>query len=329
MAAEPAVTLQDVYRARQRVAALARVTPLVRAADLDRHTGGAVYLKLENLQRTGSFKLRGATNRLASLAPPEQQRGVVTVSTGNHGRAVALAARELEIPAVVCLSQSVPQNKVAAIESLGAAVEVYGESYDEAEAHALMLQRERGLTLIDPFDDPQIIAGQGTIALEILETLPEVDTAVIPLSGGGLISGIGLALKAANPAIRVYGVSMTRAPVMVHSLRAGSPVSLPEEPTLADALMGGIGSPNRYTFRIVQQLVDDTILVTEEEIAAAMAYALQVHHQVVEGGGAVGLAAVLHDKIVKLGRHIVVVISGGNVAVDRLLAIVAAVGTPS
>jgi threonine dehydratase len=324
-----AVTLQDVYCARQRVAALARVTPLVRAADLDRHTGGAAFLKLENLQRTGSFKLRGATNKLASLAPAEQRLGVVTVSTGNHGRAVALAARELGIPAVVCLSRAVPQNKVAPIESLGAAVEVYGESYDEAERHALSLQRERGLTLVDPFDDPQIIAGQGTIALEILDMQPDVDTCVVPLSGGGLISGVALALKAANPAIRVYGVSMTRAPVMVHSLRAGFPVSLPEEPTLADALMGGIGSPNRYTFRMVQQLVDDTILVTEDEIAAAMAYALRVHRQVVEGGGAVGLAAVLHDKIAKLGRQVVIVISGGNVSIDRLLEIVAAVETPS
>jgi threonine dehydratase len=327
MAESPVITLQDIYRARQRIAPLARVTPLVRAADLDCHAGGAVHLKLENLQGTGSFKLRGATNKLASLTPAEQERGVITVSTGNHGRAVALAARELGIPAVVCLSRAVPANKVAAIESLGATVEIYGESYDEAEAHALTLRQQRGLTLIEPFDDPQIIAGQGTIALEILETHPDIDTAVVPLSGGGLISGVALALKAANPAIRVYGVSMTRAPVMVHSLRAGAPVSLPEEPTLADALMGGIGSPNRYTFRLVQQLVDDTILVTEEEIAAAMAYALQVHHQVVEGGGAVGLAAVLHEKVAKLGRQVVIVVSGGNVSIDRLLEIVAAFGS--
>jgi threonine dehydratase len=328
MAETPVTTLQDVYRARGRIRALARVTPLERAEDLDRLAGGAVYLKLENLQRTGSFKLRGATNKLASLAPAGQQRGVITVSTGNHGRAVALAARELGIPAVVCLSRGVPSNKVAAIGALGAAVEVYGESYDEAEAHATKLQEERGLTLIEPFDDPQIIAGQGTIALEILETHPDIDTAVVPLSGGGLISGVALALKAANPAIRVYGVSMTRAPVMFHSLRAGAPVSLPEEPTLADALMGGIGSPNRYTFRLVQQLVDDIVLVTEEEIAAAMVYALKVHHQVVEGGGAVGLAAVLHERIHKLGRQVVIVISGGNVSVDRLLEIVAAIGSP-
>jgi threonine dehydratase len=326
MAEAPAVTLQDIYRARQRIAGLARVTPLVRAEDLDRYAGGAVHLKLENLQRTGSFKLRGATNKLASLTQAEAARGVITVSTGNHGRAVAFAAHELGIPAVVCLSRAVPPNKVAAIEALGAKAEVHGESYDDAEAHALALMEERGLTLIDPFDDPAIIAGQGTIALEILESLPDVDTAVIPLSGGGLISGVALALKAANPNIRVYGVSMTRAPVMFHSLRAGAPVSMPEEPTLADALMGGIGSPNRYTFRLVQQLVDDTVLVTEREIAAAMVYALEVHHQVVEGGGAVGLAAILHDEICMLGHQVVVVVSGGNVAVDRLLAIKASLG---
>ena len=326
MAEAPPITLQEIFQARQRIAPLARVTPLVRAADLDRPGGSAVFLKLENLQRTGSFKLRGAANKLAGLPPAAQERGVITVSTGNHGRAVARAAGELGIPAVVCLSRGVPPNKVAAIEALGATVEVHGDSYDEAAAHALALQHERGLTLIDPFDDPPIIAGQGTVALELLEALPAIDTAVVPLSGGGLISGVALALKAANPAIRVYGVSMTRAPVMVHSLRAGAPVSLPEEPTLADALMGGIGSPNRYTFRLVRQLVDDTFLVTEDEIAAAMVYALEVHHQVVEGGGAVGLAAVLHDKIPRLGRRVVVIISGGNVAVDRLLALVAAGG---
>jgi threonine dehydratase len=319
MAKPQAVTLQEIYQARQQVTSLIRVTPMIQAAELGSRAGPAVYLKLENLQATGSFKLRGAANKLASLDRQERERGVVTVSTGNHGRAVALAARELGIPATVCLSHGVPSNKIAAIKSLGAIVEISGESYDEAEAHAAALQKEQRLTLIEPFDDPQIIAGQGTIALEILETLPAVDTAVVPLSGGGLISGIAIALKAANPAIRVYGVSMNRAPVMYHSLRAGAPLTMPEEPTLADALRGGIGSPNRHTFQLVQQLVDETLLVTEDEIAMAMVHALQVHRQVVEGGGAVGLAAVLSEKITGLGRHVVVVISGGNVPVEQLL----------
>jgi len=280
-----------------------------------------VYLKLESVQTTGSFKIRGAANKMLSLAPDERERGVITVSSGNHGRAVSYVAGQLGIQAVICISTRVPGNKVEAIGRLGAEVVVHGESYDEADQHALQLQQEQGLTMIHPFDDPFTIAGQGTIGLELLEDLPEIDTVVVPLSGGGLMAGIALALKSANPAIRTIGVSMDRAPVMVHSLRAGKPIEMEEEETIADALAGGIGLDNRYTFGIIQEYVDDTLLVSEEEIADTMAFALEKHHLVVEGGGAVGIAALLHRKVQEIGRNVAVVVSGSNVELPLLLKI--------
>jgi threonine dehydratase len=256
------------------------------------------------------------------LSDEEMGRGVITVSSGNHGRAVAYVAKRLGIHAVVCMSVQVPANKVGAIARLGAEVVVHGDCYDDSERHAMRLQEERGLTMIEPFDDPCIIAGQGTIGLEILEDLPSVGTVIVPLSGGGLISGVALAVKSAARAIRVVGVSMERAPVMVHSLKAGRPIEMAEEETLADALVGGIGLNNRYTFRMVQEYVDDTVLVLEEEIGAAMTFALEEHHLVVEGGGAVGIAALLSGKVEGLGGHVTVVVSGGNASLPLLLKVV-------
>ena len=319
--ASPAVNVQDIYLARRRIAPIARRTPLISSPWLTHYVGAPVYLKLESLQETGSFKIRGAANKLLSLSADQRGRGVITVSSGNHGRAVSYVAGQLGVDAVVCVSERVPANKVDAIQRFGAETVVYGQSYDQAEAHAFRLQEERGLTWVHPFDDPFVIAGQGTIGLELLQDLPEVDTVVVPLSGGGLISGIALALKSANSAIRVIGVSMDRAPVMVHSLRAGRPIEMEEEETLADALAGGIGLDNRYTFRMVQRTVDETALVSEGEIAEAMAYTLEQHHLVVEGGGAVGVAALLHRRVKKIGRNVVIVVSGGNVAFPSLLEI--------
>jgi threonine dehydratase len=318
---DPSVTLRDVYRARQRIAGIAVWTPLIESPRLADPVGASVYLKLENVQRTGAFKIRGAANKLQSLSHEERQRGVITVSTGNHGRAVAYAARELGVEAIVCMSTRVPPNKVDGIRRLGAEVVLHGDSYDEAERHAVQLQENRGLTMIPPFDDPYIIAGQGTIGLELLEDLPDIDAAIVPLSGGGLLSGIALALKSADVSIRIIGVSMERAPVMFHSLRVGRPIEMEEVETLADALAGGIGLDNRYTFGMIQEYVDETLLVTEGEIAAAMAFALEEHHLVVEGGGAVALAAILHGKVGDVCENTVVVISGGNVEIPLLLEI--------
>jgi threonine dehydratase len=316
-----AVTAQDVYAARRRIAPLIWPTPLVRSPALSAGGPGEVHLKLENQQRTGAFKIRGAANKLLALTPEERARGVITVSSGNHGRAVADVAGRLGVRAVVCVSELVPHNKVEAIRALGAEVVVHGRSYDEAEARSVDLACAERLTPISPFDDPHVIAGQGTIGLELLEALPRVDTVIVPLSGGGLIGGIGLALKAALPDVHLVGVSMARGPVMVRSLGAGRPVELVEEETLADALTGGIGLDNRHTFRLVRALVDETVLVSEEEIAAAMAFLLHTHHLVVEGGGAVGVAALRAGKVTGRGTRTAVVVSGGNVDVSRLLSI--------
>ena len=315
------ITLRDVYMARGKVGEVALRTPVFDAERLGKAIGGRVVLKAENLQETGSFKIRGAANKILGLKETERKRGVLAVSTGNHGRAVAYVAQRVGVPAVVCVSAAVPENKLAAIRALGAELVIAGKTYDEAAEQAEQLKEARGLTMVHPFDDPDIIAGQGTIGVEVLEDFPEVDTAVIPLSGGGLIGGIGLALKSASEDIRVIGVSMTRGPAMVDSLKAGKVVEVVEEPTLADALAGGIGTDNRHSFRMAQRVIDASVLVTESEIAGGMVYALDEHHLVLEGAGAVGLAALLYGKVAGLGKNVMVVLSGGNVEVEILASI--------
>jgi len=317
----PDLTMRDVYKARQKIAAIVTRTPLISSPWLTESVGASVYLKAECLQETGSFKIRGAANKMLSLTADERERGVITVSTGNHGRAVSYVAKQLGIEAVVCMSERVPSNKVEAIRRLGVEVVVHGENYDGAEEYAWRLQEERGLTKIDGFDDPLIIAGQGTIGLELLEDLPEIDTAIVPVGGGGLISGIALALKSANSSTRVIGVQMDRAPVMYHSLRAGALITMEEEDTIADALAGNIALDNQYTFRMVQEYVDDVVLVSDEEIAASMAFALEKHHLVVEGSGAVGIAALLYRRVREVGRNVVAVVSGSGVGLPLLLKV--------
>jgi threonine dehydratase len=283
--------------------------------------GCQVYLKPECLQKTGSFKIRGAVNKIFSLSDEEKERGVIAVSSGNHGRAVAYVADRLGVQATICLSGRVPSVKVDGIRALGAEVVIHGQSYDEAEELSFELERERGLTRIDPFDDALVIAGQGTIGLELLEDLPEMDTVVVPLSGGGLFSGIALAVKSASSSIRTVGVSMDREPAMYRSLRAGEIVDVVEVDTIADGLAGGIGKDNKYTFEMLHRYADDTVLVSEDEIKSAMAFALREHHLVVEGSGAVGLAAVMYGRAGPLGDTVAVVISGANVNMPVLLEI--------
>lgn len=314
------LTMRDIYSARARIASIARKTPLVSSPALSELTGSEITLKLENLQETGSFKPRGAANKLLSLNPGARQRGVITVSSGNHGRALAFVAQRLGLRAVVCLSGTVPANKRDAIQKLGAEVVIRGSTYDEAAKEAYRLVEKEGLEMIHPYDDPVIIAGQGTIGLELLEEFPDLDTVVVPLSGGGLLGGIAFALKSADPGIHVVGVMMERGPAMVESLRAGRVVDIVEEPTLADALAGGI-KPNKYTFELIQKTVDETVLVSEQEIAAAMAFALERHHLVVEGSGAVGIAALRAGKVQHLGERVAVVISGANVDMPLLLRV--------
>jgi threonine dehydratase len=289
------VTLADVLAARARIRGIAIETPLKPSPSLSTLAGGPVWLKVETMQATGAFKLRGAASRLLALGADERARGVVTVSTGNHGRGVAYVARQLGMRAVVCVSALVPQNKRAALRAVGAEVEVVGSSQDAAQAHAEALARDAGLILVSPFDDPWVIAGQGTCGLEIVERLPEVRSVLVQLSGGGLASGVALALKSADPSIRVIGVSSDRGPAMLRSLEAGRPIEVTEEASLADSLGGGIGLDNRCTFRMVQALVDDVRLVSDAQVAHAMRHAYVHERLVVEGAGAAGIAALLAE----------------------------------
>ena len=311
--------LADIYQANKRIRETVQRTPLIKSAWLSDFTGREIYLKLECLQVTGSFKIRGATNKILSLSEDERNRGVIAVSSGNHGRAVAYVARQYGLPAVICVSETVPENKVTAIQDLGAEVLVTGKTYDEATEDAFRVQQDRELTMIHPFDDPDVIAGQGTIGLEIMNQLPDVETVIVPLSGGGLLGGIALALKSIQPGIETIGVSMDKGAAMIDSLNAGRVVEILEEPSLADALIGGLGPENRYTFKINQKYVDRTLLVSEHEIAAGMTFALDNEHLVVEGGGAVGIAALLAEKVTDLGGKVALVISGSNVKMSTLI----------
>lgn len=302
----------DIENARIRIADRINPTPLVQSAQLTAKCGQPVYLKLENQQLTGSFKLRGATNALLSLSPEQRKRGVVTASTGNHGRALAHAASAENVRVVVCMSALVPANKVEAVQALGAEVHIVGRSQDDAQFEVDRLVRENGLTAIPPFDDAAVIAGQGTVGLEILEACPQVELVLVPLSGGGLAAGVAAAIKARRAGARVIGVSMARGAAMQASLQAGRPVAVEELETLADSLGGGIGLANRYSFAMCRDLLDGVVLLSEAEIEAGIRHAFLVEDQVVEGAGAVGIAALLAGKI-KLDGPVVVLVSGGNI----------------
>lgn len=317
-----AVFLQDIYRARRTIAPWVSRTPLVASPELSRRSGVSVFLKLETVHDIGAFKIRGATNRLIHLSADQRACGVVAVSTGNHGRAVASAAKRMGVRAVVCMSTLVKENKRRAIEELGAEIRIVGDTQDEAEVEANRLVQVEGMIAVHPFDDPHVIAGQGVIGLELLEDLPDIDCVLVGLSGGGLISGIAVALKSASPRIRIVGVSMERGPAMYHSLRAGKPTTVKEVETLADSLGGGIGLANQYTFSLVSKYVDDTVLVSEQEIADAMRYLYRHERLIVEGGGAVSVAALLHSRANEISGNVVCVLSGSNVDMDTFTRIV-------
>lgn len=311
------MTLKQIYQAQKRIRHMVRTTPTVHAPILSDQLARPILLKLENLQETGTFKLRGAANSLLSLSKDQKQKGVLAFSTGNHGRAVAWVARKLGINCVICLSKRVPAFRVAAMECLGARVVQEGESQDEAYEAALRLEKDENLTMVKPFDDPLVIAGQGTIGLEILDAVPDIDTLVVPVSGGGLAAGVAKVLKTADPAIKVIGVSMDCAPAMYHSIQAGRPVEVPEKDSLADALLGGIGLDNRYTYPMVKTYVDTIELVTEEEIEQGIIHGFTHHGILIEGAAAVTLAWLLKNDTSLLGDRVVGILSGGNM--DRNL----------
>lgn len=310
-----AISLADIERARRALAGRIRLTPVEASPSLSTLVGAPVYLKLEHQQITGSFKLRGATNAVLNLGDDRKARGVVGVSTGNHGRGLAYAAREAGVRCVICMSSLVPKNKVDGIKAQGAEVRIVGRSQDDAQEEVDRLVAEDGMTMLPPFDHPDIIAGQGTLGIEVLEQVPEVQTVVVPVSGGGLIAGVAAAVKALKPAARVVGVSMERGAAMYECQKAGKPIFVEELATLADSLGGGIGLDNRYTFAMVRDLVDDIVLVNEAEIAGAIRHAYWEERQIIEGSGAVGIAALRAGRIGNPGVTAVVV-SGGNIDMD-------------
>ncbi|TPN12855.1 hydroxyectoine utilization dehydratase EutB [Mesorhizobium sp. B2-1-3] len=307
-----AVALSDIRAARQRITGKVEPTPVVPSESLSERLGLPVHLKLEHRQTTGSFKLRGASNAIASLNAEQRARGVVAASTGNHGRALAHAARLEGMRAVVCMSRLVPRNKLDAIRCLGAEIRIVGDSQDDAQQEVGRLVGQEGLVMLPPFDHPDIIAGQGTLGLEIMEQVPDAALVLVQLSGGGLASGIAAAVKGVRPSTKVVGISMARGAAMKASLDAGRPVQVEELPTLADSLGGGIGLDNRLTFSMCRDLLDDVVLLSEDEIAAGIRHAYEQEREVVEGAGAVGIAALLAGKV-KPNGPVVVLLSGRNI----------------
>lgn len=310
------LTLHDIYLARRRIAGLALRTPLLRSESLSRRWNCEAWLKLDNLQPTGAFKLRGAANALLGLDPAQRARGVVTMSTGNFGRALAYAGQRLGVPVKVCISRLVPANKVEALRQSGAELVIHGASQDEADLEARRLRDEQGLAYVPPFDDPLVIAGQGTCGLEILEEQPDIDLVFAGLSGGGLVAGLGLAVKTINPATEVIGVSMNQGAAMLESLAAGRPVQVVEAPSLADSLGGGIGLDNAWTFAMTQRYMDRGYRVDEVQIARAMLHFLREEKMLVEGAAAVGVAAVEQHRLDLSGRRVAFVVSGQNLSTE-------------
>ncbi len=321
------LNLQAVYTARNNINGIVRRTPLIKAESLS-NSNIEVRMKLETLQPIGAFKLRGAVNAVSQLTPEALSRGVVCASTGNHGRALTYAAKHFGGQATICMSKLVPQNKIDAIKALGAKVEIFGDSQDDAQTIVDKLVSEQGMIELPPFDHADIIAGQGTIGLEMLEDFSAIDSVIIGLSGGGLIGGIAMVLKQANPNIKVIAVSPERGACMAACLAAGKPVEVIEEPTLADSLGGGIGLNNQYTFDLAQRNIDELVLLTESQIKRGMQHLFYNEGIVAEGAGAVGVAALIDEKIRKrlqplLGSNVGLVISGKNVDMDVFHKIVA------
>lgn len=308
-------SLDKVFAARREIAGIADATPLIPSPFLSETAGAEILLKLEIAQPIGAFKLRGAVNAIANL--PEGTAGVACCSTGNHGRGVAFAARARGIRAVICMSNLAPELKRAGIRKLGADLRIVGQSQDDAQAEAERLVASEGLVEISPFDDPHVIAGQGTIGLELLEARPDLETLLIPLSGGGLAGGIAFAAKRIKPSIRVYGITMDRGAAMHLSIAAGHPVEVEEVASLADSLGGGIGLQNRLSFPLCRDHLDGTVLVTEAEIYRALQVLYYEDGIVCEGGCAVGVAALMSGKQPAFGGPAAMIITGRNI--DRHL----------
>jgi threonine dehydratase len=306
--------IADVEAARARIWSAIYVSPCPASATLGELTGTRCHVKLENLQMTGSFKERGALSKLLTLTPAERARGVIAASAGNHGLAVAFHAQRLGLAATIVVPEWAPLIKVARCRRYGATVVLAGQDYDEAHAEARRREAATGAVFVHPFDDPAVVAGQGTLGLELVEQVPDLDAVVVPVGGGGLIGGVALAVKARRPAIEVIGVQAAALPGLRAALEAGGPVSVPPAPTIADGIavrrVGGL------TLELCRHWVDEVVTVDEAEIANAILVLLEVEKTVVEGAGATTLAAVLNKKVALAGKRVALVLSGGNIDVN-------------
>jgi len=312
------LTLDKVYHAACVLKDIVRKTALIESPKLNPEC--KLYLKTENLQVTGSFKVRGAGYKISQLTEEEKARGVIACSAGNHAQGVALAARNYGIKSVICLPDGAPISKVEATKSYGAEVVMVPGVYDDAYKRALELRDEMGYTFVHPFNDDDVIAGQGTIALEILEELQDIDAVVVPIGGGGLISGVAYTLKQLNPDIKVYGVQASGAPSMYNSIKHGKIERLESVSTIADGI--AVKEPGDNTFKLISKYVDDVVTVTEGEISSAILGLIEQHKLIAEGAGAVAVAAVMFNKVPVKGKKVVALVSGGNIDVTILSRVI-------
>ena len=310
----------DIHAARGRLAGTIYETPCPYSETLSALTGARVFVKLENLQMTGSFKERGAANLLLQLSPDERRRGVVAASAGNHGLAVAFHAARLGVSAVIVMPEWAPLAKVTAARGRGAEVVLHGDNFDEAYARAREIEAARDLVFVHPFDDPRVIAGQGTIGLELLEQVPGLDAVLVPVGGGGLLGGVALAVKTERPAVQVIGVQAQEVPGMASALAAGTRVTVPAATTIADGI--AVRRVGEHTFDLARRHADRVVTVAEEEIANAILLLLEIEKTVVEGAGAVPLAALANRRVALEGRTVALVISGGNIDVNVIARII-------
>ncbi len=308
------VTIADIWEAYKLLKPRLHHTPLTASRTLRDITGAAMYLKAENMQRSGSFKVRGASYKLSRLSEEEYSRGVITASAGNHAQGVAIAAAQYNIPCTIVMPETAPLAKVTATQGYGAEVVLHGFTYDDAYQYCLELQQESGATFIHAFDDPDIIAGQGTLGLEMLSDLPDADALVVPIGGGGLIAGIAIAARALRPNIKILGVQAAGAAGCRVSLDAGELRTLPSITTIADGI--AVKRPGALTFPIIQHLVDDVVLVNDETIISAVLLLMERSKMLVEGAGAAGVAAMLSGAIKLEGKKVLVPLTGGNIDIN-------------
>ncbi len=312
------LTLDNVYRASHALKNVIRKTDVIYAPKL--RSDAEIYLKTENLQITGSFKVRGSYYKMSRLTDEEKARGVIACSAGNHAQGVALSAQKNGIKSVICLPDGAPISKVEATKSYGAEVCLVEGVYDDAYRRALELRDEKGYTFIHPFNDEDVIAGQGTIALEVIEQLPELDAIVVPVGGGGLISGIAYTVKTLCPNVKVYGVQASGAPSMANSIRDGKIEELASVSTIADGI--AVKTPGSLTYELCSKYVDEIVTVTDDEISAAILTLMEQQKLVTEGAGAAAVAAVMFDKVDVKGKKAVCVLSGGNIDVTILSRVI-------